>query len=75
MACIGASILHLDLSGGEFDWTTLAWCVCAMVRGCVWFNLVVVLPTARQNNGLSLGLCTIIVSYSGKIASQGQHLV
>ncbi len=67
-------ILQLLLAGSELDWTTLVWRVSAMVRVCVWFDSAVVLPSARQNNGLLLGLCTILVSYSGEISSQGQYL-
>ena len=74
MAHIGASISQLDLAGGEFDWATLAWRVSTMVQLCVWFDSAVVLSTARQSNGLSFGLCTIRVSYSGEIASLGQYL-
>ena len=61
-------------AGGEFDCTTLAWRVSAMVRVCVRFDLAVVVPTARRSNGLSFSLCTILVSYSGEIASLGQYL-
>ena len=74
MAHISASIPQLDLAGGEFDLTLSHGVFSAMVRGCVWFDLAVVLPIARQDHGISLGLCTIHVSYLGGIASLGQYL-
>ena len=74
MAYIGASILRLDLAGAEFERAALDGVFHAMVRGCVWLDLAVVLPTARLTSGLSLGLCTILVSYLGEIASLGQYL-
>ena len=41
MAYISASILRLDLAGGEFDWTALDGVFHAMVRGCVWLDSAV----------------------------------
>ena len=74
MAHISASILRLDLAGGELDWMLSHGVFHAMVRGCVWFDSAVVLPTARQDHGISLDLYTIHVSYSGEVASLGQYL-
>ena len=71
MAYISASILHLDLAGGEFDWMALDGVFHVMVQGCVWFDLAVGFPSTRQTSGLSLGLCTILVSYSGEISFLG----
>ncbi len=48
MACIGASILQLDFAGAGFDWTAFDDVFHAMVGGCVWLDLVVVLPTDRR---------------------------
>ncbi len=59
---ISAPILRLYLAGGEFDWTALDGVFHAMVQGCMWFDLAVVLLTARQNSELALGLGTILVS-------------
>ncbi len=70
MAHISMLILRLDLAGGEFNWMALDGVFPAMVQGCVWFDLAVVLPTARQDHGLSLGLYMIHVSYLGEIASR-----
>ena len=74
MAHIGASIARLDLAGAELDLghSRMA-CICHGSSMCL-FRFGGGCPSARRSNGLSFSLCTILVSYSGEIASLGQYL-